>query len=424
MAVRSRGKDPSKVDRSAAYAARWVAKHVVAAGAATRCEVQVAYAIGMAQPVSILVETFGTNTVDEAAIEKAVREVFDLRPAAIVRDLDLKRPIFQQDRCVRPLRPQPPRRSPGSTPAASTTSSPSSASDVASRPADPAPVAVSRVGASPSPGGASPVVITATVLPDVTGLDKTFDYLVPDDLVDRVRVGSLVRVALHGRRIGGWVVRVGVPDAQQLADVPVERLVPIAKWSGHGPSAEVIDLAEWAAHRWAAGRLRPLLVSASPPRMVHALASVPSPRPRTLDGASDGVRRLLADGGGVVRIAPTDDPVPIVLAAAERGRVLVIHPSQDEVGLLSARLRPSGLSIAVLPDGWPAAAAGAAQVCIGSTECDLGVRARTSRRSWSSTSTTRRSRRSAHPRGTRAIWRSSGDVAPASRWCWCRRAPR
>jgi S-adenosylmethionine synthetase len=90
------GKDPSKVDRSAAYAARWVAKHVVAAGAATRCEVQVAYAIGMAHPVSILVETFGTNTVDEAQIVKAVREVFDLRPAAIVRDLDLKRPIYQK----------------------------------------------------------------------------------------------------------------------------------------------------------------------------------------------------------------------------------------------------------------------------------------------------------------------------------------
>jgi S-adenosylmethionine synthetase len=73
-----------------------VAKHVVAAGAATRCEVQVAYAIGMAQPISILVETFGTNTVDEQAIERAVREVFDLRPAAIIRDLDLKRPIYRK----------------------------------------------------------------------------------------------------------------------------------------------------------------------------------------------------------------------------------------------------------------------------------------------------------------------------------------
>lgn len=90
------GKDPSKVDRSATYAARWVAKHVVAAGAATRCEVQVAYAIGMAQPISILVETFGTHVVDEIAIEDAVRQVFDLRPAAILRDLDLKRPIYRR----------------------------------------------------------------------------------------------------------------------------------------------------------------------------------------------------------------------------------------------------------------------------------------------------------------------------------------
>ena len=90
------GKDPSKVDRSAAYAARWVAKHVVASGAATRCEVQVAYAIGMAHPMSILVETFGTETVDPLLIEHAVREVFDLRPGAIVRDLDLKRPIFRK----------------------------------------------------------------------------------------------------------------------------------------------------------------------------------------------------------------------------------------------------------------------------------------------------------------------------------------
>jgi S-adenosylmethionine synthetase len=89
------GKDPSKVDRSAAYAARWVAKHVVAAGAAERCEVQVAYAIGMAQPISILVETFGTSQIDDVKIEQAVRDVFDLRPAAILRDLDLKRPIYR-----------------------------------------------------------------------------------------------------------------------------------------------------------------------------------------------------------------------------------------------------------------------------------------------------------------------------------------
>ncbi|MER7556463.1 methionine adenosyltransferase [Nocardioides sp. NPDC126508] len=88
------GKDPSKVDRSAAYAMRWVAKNIVAAGLARRAEVQVAYAIGKAQPVGVFVETFGTHTVPEANIQKAVLEVFDLRPAAIVRDLDLLRPIY------------------------------------------------------------------------------------------------------------------------------------------------------------------------------------------------------------------------------------------------------------------------------------------------------------------------------------------
>jgi S-adenosylmethionine synthetase len=90
------GKDPSKVDRSAAYATRWVAKNVVAAGLARQCEIQVAYAIGKAQPVGLYVETFGTETVPLDRISAAIREVFDLRPAAIIRDLDLLRPIYQQ----------------------------------------------------------------------------------------------------------------------------------------------------------------------------------------------------------------------------------------------------------------------------------------------------------------------------------------
>ncbi|MEU6059836.1 methionine adenosyltransferase [Streptomyces sp. NPDC047097] len=90
------GKDPSKVDRSAAYAMRWVAKNVVAAGLASRCEVQVAYAIGKAEPVGLFVETFGTEKTDVSRIEQAITEVFDLRPAAIIRDLDLLRPIYAQ----------------------------------------------------------------------------------------------------------------------------------------------------------------------------------------------------------------------------------------------------------------------------------------------------------------------------------------
>jgi S-adenosylmethionine synthetase len=90
------GKDPTKVDRSGAYAARWVAKNVVAAGLASRCEVQVAYAIGVARPLSVNVETFGTGHISDEKIADLITETFDLRPGAIIRDLDLRRPIFQQ----------------------------------------------------------------------------------------------------------------------------------------------------------------------------------------------------------------------------------------------------------------------------------------------------------------------------------------
>jgi S-adenosylmethionine synthetase len=90
------GKDPTKVDRSAAYGARWVAKNIVAAGLAPRCELQLAYAIGVAKPMNISVETFGTETVPTEQIEAAIDKVFDLRPAAIIKALDLRRPIYQQ----------------------------------------------------------------------------------------------------------------------------------------------------------------------------------------------------------------------------------------------------------------------------------------------------------------------------------------
>ena len=90
------GKDPTKVDRSGAYAARYVAKNIVAAGLASRCELQLAYVIGMATPISIAIETYGTGTVDDDVIERLIRQHFDLRPGAIIRDLDLRRPIYQQ----------------------------------------------------------------------------------------------------------------------------------------------------------------------------------------------------------------------------------------------------------------------------------------------------------------------------------------
>ncbi|MEA4988025.1 MAG: methionine adenosyltransferase domain-containing protein, partial [Anaerovorax sp.] len=90
------GKDPTKVDRSAAYAARYVAKNIVAAGLADKCEIELAYAIGVAKPVSILVETFGTGKISEEKISELVEKHFDLRPAAIIRDLDLRRPIYRK----------------------------------------------------------------------------------------------------------------------------------------------------------------------------------------------------------------------------------------------------------------------------------------------------------------------------------------
>ena len=90
------GKDCTKVDRSAAYAARWVAKNIVAAGLAHKCEIELAYAIGVSHPLSVMVDTFGTGSVDDSVIEAAVERVFDLRPGAIIRDLDLRRPIYEK----------------------------------------------------------------------------------------------------------------------------------------------------------------------------------------------------------------------------------------------------------------------------------------------------------------------------------------
>jgi len=198
-------------------------------------------------------------------------------------------------------------------------------------------------------------VLTATVLPDVSGLDKSFDYLVPDEMRSSVRVGSLVRVPLAGRRVGGWVTRLGPP----AAGLPADRLVPLAAWSGHGPDAATIELAEWVAARWGSERLRPLLVSATPHRRIRSIGQpVRRRRPSDLRDASDGARRLLTDGGGVIRVTPSDDVIPILLAAAERGPALVIHPSEPVRLLLAARLRAAGLTVALLPDDWALAGAG------------------------------------------------------------------
>ena len=103
-------------------------------------------------------------------------------------------------------------------------------------------------------------LLVARVVPDVTGLDKEFDYLVPEVMYARIAVGSIVRMSLHGRSVRGWVVSLGPPDGS----IAVDRLLPLVKWSGIGPSAEIIDLARWASQRWGAGRLRPFMVAGEP----------------------------------------------------------------------------------------------------------------------------------------------------------------
>jgi primosomal protein N' (replication factor Y) len=200
----------------------------------------------------------------------------------------------------------------------------------------------------------------ARVVPDVTGLDKQFDYSIPLDLSARVGVGTIVRVELHGRRIGGWVseVRSESSDGRTL-----ETLKPIAKVTGHGPARELFDLAHWASVRWAARRIRPFLVAASPPR---AVVDLPPSRRTGMAPApvSPATRDLLVSGGGVLRLAPRVDVMPALLSAVGFGPTLVVVPERDMVALLATRLRRAGLSVAVIPDDW-AMAAGGVDVVIG-----------------------------------------------------------
>ena len=200
-------------------------------------------------------------------------------------------------------------------------------------------------------------MVVARVVPEVLGIDKHFDYLVPDELVDRIAIGDVVRVDLHGRRTGGWVTELDPPDAHG------DGLKPIAKWSSRGPDAELIDLAEWAAVRWA-GRRRSFLTAASPHRNVDR---VPAAR-RTgsvVEPRSPASTRLLEAGGGVLQLPPTSDPMPAVSSAVAFGPTLVVVPAVDQAMLLAARLRRGGLTVALAPNDW-AAAAGGVDIVIGS----------------------------------------------------------
>lgn len=199
------------------------------------------------------------------------------------------------------------------------------------------------------------VAHVARVVPDVTGLDKHFDYLVPAELVDVVRIGSQVRVPLHGRRIGGWVIALGEADGS----VSTDRLLPIALWWGIGPGPEVVELAEWAALRWGTERLRPFLVTSSGPTRVRSL---PAPQRTTRNDAGAGTSDIASC---LRRVPPNTDPLPLVLELAAGGPLLVVHPALAAARAIAARLRKAGLTVALLPEQWAAAAAGV-DVVVGS----------------------------------------------------------
>ena len=212
------------------------------------------------------------------------------------------------------------------------------------------------------------------VLPDVPAIDKVFDYTVPPALDADVRVGTLVRILLHGRRVGGWVVRDGAsaPDGRALR--------PLAKVTGWGPPPDVVDLASWAAWRWA-GRRASLLGTASPPHAVRGLPRPPTGSvvpsgdqmgpSRGLQQPKGSTEREIADladsalrrpGTTVLRLAPAIDPFPVVVAAARQGPALVLTPSIPDAAQFGRRLRQAGVSVAVHPREWAAARAGAVTV--------------------------------------------------------------
>lgn len=186
-------------------------------------------------------------------------------------------------------------------------------------------------------------------------IDKTFDYSVPESMDADVRVGALVRVELHGRRVRAWVV------ADRVEPPPGVQLRPIAKVTGWGPSRDVVDLASWAAWRWA-GRPAQLLGTASPP---VAVRDIPTGPVRAISDPSDELAaEAFARPRSVVRLAPAADRYALILAVARACDALVLTPSVESATRLAGRLRRDGVPVALMPRDW-AAAAGGGHVVIG-----------------------------------------------------------
>jgi primosomal protein N' (replication factor Y) len=198
----------------------------------------------------------------------------------------------------------------------------------------------------------------ARVVTDVAGMDKILDYLVPPALAAEVGVGVEVRVPLGGRRVGGWVIGFSESGPEGVV------LRPIAKVRGHGPEPATVDLAEWAAWRWA-GKQAWFLKTAS---AGHAVPTLPAPgRPPGPPARPARTPLALPGGPGVhiLRLAPAIDPTPLVAEAAQLGPILVVVPTAARAQVLAGRLRRAGGDVALMPDDWPRARSGRATVVIG-----------------------------------------------------------
>ena len=205
---------------------------------------------------------------------------------------------------------------------------------------------------------AVPSVRVARVVPDVTGVDKIFDYLVPEALAETVQVGVRVRVPLHGRNVAGWVVEIGEPSI----GLDAKKIKSVIKVLGLGATIEIVDLAVWATKRWA-GRMRSFISTAAPETLVK---SVPSARymPRAVQYASDAFEKIKDFGGGLITVAPLTNLAPFISAVACDGPTIVVMPTQHRVKLLAAALRANNFSVAQWPQDW-ALAYGGVDVVIG-----------------------------------------------------------
>ncbi|MGI9598044.1 MAG: hypothetical protein ACR2QK_17910, partial [Acidimicrobiales bacterium] len=205
----------------------------------------------------------------------------------------------------------------------------------------------------PEPAVLQPGERLVRVLPDVSGLAKEFDYIVPARWAEAIVVGTLVRIDLHGRRVAGWVTAV------DLEPKPGMSLRAIAKVSSVGPPGELIDLGRWAARRWA-GRLTPILKTASPPTMVKALPRARPTAPTTGGEPSDQLAAgaFSQPGTAVVRVGPADDQLRFVEAAAAKGNALVVVSGVGRARWLSGKLARSGHRVHLQPNGWAGGATG------------------------------------------------------------------